>query len=223
MNTRESLIAAEKLAEELFHTIEDKDLIVAGKSEKQLNEEIFELAYELFGIEKFWHKRIVRAGENTLLPYDENPPNRIIDADDILFFDFGPVFDEWEADFGRTYVLGDDPVKLKIKNDVERIWEEVRQWVSLQNKLTASQLYRHCVEVSTAAGWEFGGPIAGHIVGKFPHERIGANEIELYIHPKNDDLLSMPDANGEPRDWILEIHLVDREIKIGAFFEQLLF
>ena len=31
--------------------------------------------------------------------------------DDILFLDLGPIFAEWEADFGRTYVLGDDPVK----------------------------------------------------------------------------------------------------------------
>jgi Xaa-Pro dipeptidase len=32
----------------------------------------------------------------------------------------------------------------------------------------------------------------------------------------------LPDANGNRREWILEIHFVDRERKIGGFFEQLL-
>ena len=31
----------------------------------------------------YWHKRIVRSGPNTLLPYRENPPDRAIGTDDI--------------------------------------------------------------------------------------------------------------------------------------------
>ena len=110
------LIEAERKALDLFNQIEKKGLIVANKSETDLNKEIFELAFELFGIKKYWHKRIVRAGKNTLLPYRENPENLTINEDDILFFDFGPVFEDWEADVGRTYVLGNDPNKLKLKN-----------------------------------------------------------------------------------------------------------
>ena len=30
------------------------------------------------------------------------------------------------------------------------------------------------------------------------------------------------DRNGNVRHWILEIHFVDRKLKIGGFFEQLL-
>jgi len=51
----------------------------------------------------------VRAGENTLQPFKERPPDRVIVADDIVFLDLGPIFEEWEADFGRTFVLGPDP------------------------------------------------------------------------------------------------------------------
>ena len=83
---KSNLIEAEKTAVELFNEIENRKLIISGKDEKTLNNEIFSLAKELFGIEKHWHKRIVRAGENTLHPYSENPPNRIIQDDDILFF-----------------------------------------------------------------------------------------------------------------------------------------
>ena len=39
----------------------------------------------------------------------------VIQEGDILFFDFHPVFEGWEADLGRTYVLGNDPLKLKDK------------------------------------------------------------------------------------------------------------
>ena len=84
--TKMKLIWAENIATQLFKAVEDRHLITAGKSEQQLNAEVFKLAYELFGVEKHWHKRIVRSGANTLLPYNDNPPNLVIQEDDILFF-----------------------------------------------------------------------------------------------------------------------------------------
>ena len=87
---------AERKAAHLFSVIQERNLVQTGASEEQLNSQIYSLAEELFGITKYWHKRIVRAGKNTLLPYRENPPNLILDSDDIVFFDFGPVFDAWE-------------------------------------------------------------------------------------------------------------------------------
>ena len=121
-----NLIEAEDKASKLFSEIENRNLISPGKSENTLNNEIFNLAYEMYGIKKYWHKRIVRAGENTLKPYKENPPNFIINEDDIIFIDFGPIFDEWEADFGRTYVLGDDKYKHKLKSDISLAWDECK-------------------------------------------------------------------------------------------------
>jgi hypothetical protein len=38
----------------------------------------------MFGITTYRHKRIVRAGHNTLAPYDEHPPDLIVGEDDIL-------------------------------------------------------------------------------------------------------------------------------------------
>jgi hypothetical protein len=54
----------------------------------------------MYGISRYWHKRIVRAGRNTLAPYDENPPDLTVGEDDIVFLDLGPVFEQWEADSG---------------------------------------------------------------------------------------------------------------------------
>lgn len=219
----EELIAAEKKAEQLFQEIEKRNLIVAGKSEKQLNTEIFELALELFGIRKYWHKRIVRSGKNTLLPYRENPPDLVLQQDDILFFDFGPVFENWEADFGRTYVIGTNSTKVNLRNDVALAWEEGRIYYE-QNKhfITGAQFYEYTVDLAKRYGWHYGNEHCGHLVGNFPHEQIIGEERIHYIHPENNQPMSAPDPFGKPRHWIYEIHFIDKNAEIGGFFEQLL-
>jgi Xaa-Pro dipeptidase len=222
-NARQNLMGAEEKALQLFKVIESSGLIVPGKSEHELNTEIFELAENLLGIKKFWHKRIVRAGKNTLAPYSENPPDLILQEDDILFFDFGPLFEEWEADIGKTMVIGNDPDKLKLSRDVETAWHETKKWFDQQNKLTGAELFNFTVDLAKKYGWEFGGEIAGHLIGKFPHEMgLADRKFELYVHPENHTNMFAPDKNGNQRNWILEIHFVNKEKEIGGFFEQLL-
>jgi Xaa-Pro dipeptidase len=219
---RAKLIEAEQKALQLFKAIEDRNLIIAGKSEEQINTEIYNLAFELFGIEKYWHKRIVRAGTNTLKPYDENPPDLTLQKDDIIFLDFGPVFEDWEADFGRTYVIGNDQHKHKLKNDIEQAWHEAKEWFSQQTKLTGAEFHQYIIELAKTYGWTYGGQLAGHLIGHFPHERLEPKDYGLYVHPENHNDMFLPDANGNKRHWILEIHFISREKKIGGFFEQLL-
>ena len=221
-SVKNKLMEAEVKALQLFQTIETRKLIAAGKSEKQLNNEIYALAHELFGIEKYWHKRIVRAGTNTLRPYDDNPPDLIIQEDDILFLDFGPVFEDWEADFGRTFVIGNDPCKHKLKSDIETAWYETKEWLSTQTKLTGAEFYAYIMTVTKKYGYEYGGQLAGHLIGQFPHEKLEPKNYGLYVHPENNNDMFSPDANGNQRHWILEIHFVNREKHIGGLFEQLL-
>jgi len=216
------LIESEQKALHLFNTVEDRRLIMAGKSENQINTEIYNLAFELFGIEKYWHKRIVRAGINTLKPYDENPPDLILQKDDILFLDFGPVFEDWEADFGRTYVIGSDPHKHKLKSDIEQAWYEAKEWFLQQTTLTGAEFHQYIIELALKYGYTYGGQLAGHLIGHFPHERLEPKNYGLYVHPENPNDMFLPDANGNKRHWILEIHFVDKEKQIGGFFEQLL-
>lgn len=216
------LLEAEQKAARLFSEIEKRDIISPGKTEKQVNTEIFDLAFSMFGIKKYWHKRIVRAGENTLRPYDDNPPDLIIQENDIVFLDFGPIFEDWEADYGRTFVIGNDPYKIKLKNDIETAWCEVRDWFKQQKELTASQFFQHIKATAKKYGWEYGGPIGGHLIGQFPHERIEPDSYLLYIHPENHNSMFELDQNGNKRHWILEIHFIDSDKRIGGFFEQLL-
>jgi Xaa-Pro aminopeptidase len=220
-NTLHLLQAAEKKAEILFQEIENRGIIAAGSTEKEINQAVFELAEELFDIKKYWHKRIVRAGENTIHPYDENPPNLIVKEDDIVFLDFGPILEEWEADYGRTFVVGNDQIKRQMAADSERLWFIAQELVQKNPTITGAELYRYCVNLAVDAGWEFGGPIAGHLIGHFPHEKLDDEDKRNYIHPENNVPLNALDQEGNSRHWIIEIHLVDRKKKIGAFFEQL--
>jgi Xaa-Pro dipeptidase len=113
------LLDAQRQAEARFAQIQAQSLIRPSAKESEINEAIYALAASMYGISRYWHKRIVRAGRNTLAPYDENPPDLTVGEDDIVFLDFGPVFEEWEADFGRTYVVGNDPLKHKLRRDIE--------------------------------------------------------------------------------------------------------
>ncbi|WP_044400047.1 M24 family metallopeptidase [Lacinutrix sp. Hel_I_90] len=218
-----NLIEAERKANILFEEIENRHLIIGEKTEHELNKEVFNLAYELFGIKKFWHKRIVRSGKNTLLPYEANPINLTIQKDDILFFDFGPVFENWEADIGKTYVLGTNQKKLKLKRDVELAWQEGKAYFDQnKNRLTGANFYHYTKALAKKYGWEYGNHHCGHLIGNFPHEKILGEEEINYIHPNNNLLMTEKDNNGDERFWIYEIHFIDRKSEIGGFFEQLL-
>src|ERR1700759_4310051 len=102
-NTRQNLLIAEQKTMELFNIVEESGLIIPGKYESQLNDEVVDVALDVFGIKEFWHKKIVRAGANTMQPYGGNPPDAMIQDDDLVILDFGPVFNGYEADVARTY------------------------------------------------------------------------------------------------------------------------
>jgi hypothetical protein len=135
----------------------------------------------MFGISTYWHKRIVRAGLNTLAPYDENPPDLLVGEDDILFLDLGPVFEESEADFGRTFVIGSDPAKLKLRDDIAKAFADGKKYFQEHSDVTGVELFKYAEKLAEQYGWEFGGAIAGHLIGQFPHERNPGDKVTLYV------------------------------------------
>jgi Xaa-Pro dipeptidase len=215
-----ALLAAQLKANQLFLAVESQGLIRAGILESQLNQDIYNLAEKMFGISTYWHKRIVRAGRNTLAPYDENPPDLKVTDDDILFLDLGPVFEEWEADFGRTFVIGSDPLKLKLRDDIAKAFAAGKKYFDEHPEITSVELYRYAQKLAADSGWEFGGQIAGHLIGQFPHERIPGDKVTLYVHPDNPNKMRGPDTAGQERHWIFEVHFVDRARQIGGFYEE---
>ncbi|MFK0291810.1 M24 family metallopeptidase [Streptomyces sp. NPDC090442] len=216
------LVEAQRKATALFAEVEARHLVAPGAGEREVSNRIRDLANEMFGTTKHWHKRIVRSGPHTLFPYRENPPDRVIDEDDIAFVDFGPIFEEYEADFGRTFVFGDDPVKHRLRDDLATVFAAGRRAFQADPDITGKQLYAEVEQLAAEAGWSLGGWHAGHLVGEFPHETIDGAKTESYIVPDNDHPIRRTDRAGWRCHWILEIHLVDKENGFGGFYEQLL-
>lgn len=181
-----------------------------------------QLAAEQFGCEKHWHKRIVRSGPNTLQPYSVDPPDRVISDDDIVFADFGPVFSGWEADFGRTWVLGDDPVKRQLTADLPEVFSLGKQRYLDTPDINAAELFAYVTGLAVERGWEFGNKHCGHLVGEFPHENFSPDRRHNLLAKGNNIPLRTTDPSGRVAHWILEIHLVDRAKEIGGFYEELL-
>jgi Xaa-Pro aminopeptidase len=217
-----ALLDAQANAERLFEAIEAHKVIRPGVREMEASAAIRDLAAEMFGVSRYWHKRIVRAGANTLQPYGANPPDLVIGEDDIVFCDFGPIFLDWEADFGRTFVLGDDPVKCRLRDALPVVFDAGRAFFDAHPDVTGDQLYRHVMALTEQTGFEYGGEMAGHLLGEFPHEKIAGDELECYIAAGNHTPIRRLDPTGRRCHWILEIHLVDRGREIGGFYEQLL-
>ncbi len=88
--------------------------------------------------------------------------------------------------------------------------------------MTGAALYAYAQRCAEEAGWLFGGAIAGHIVGEFPHAHIPGDKDLYRISPANPVRLRDPDAVGNTRHWIIEVHLVDRTRNWGGFYERLL-
>jgi len=219
---RAALEAAEARAIQMFAAIEQAGLIRAGVEERQVEDEIRELAASAFGVEKHWHRRIVRSGPNSVTTAGEHPPSRRIEDGDIVYLDLGPVFEGWEADIGKSYALGDHPRKQALVAELPRQFEKLQAHLRANPHITGAALYDFACRSAQDTGWRFGGKIAGHIISEFSHSQIpGAKDITR-ISPANPAAMSDPDGHGRVRHWIGEIHLVERDGSFGGFYERLL-
>ncbi len=178
---RAALVAAERRAETLFDEIEKRKLVQPGRTEREVEQDIYALALQQFGVEKHWHKRIVRAGANTLTIAADNPPVRDIEPNDIVYLDLGPVFEDWEADLGRTYVLGNHP-GAPLVEALPVVFDRVQAHYRASPDITGAELYTFAQKAAADAGWVFGGKIAGHLVSEFAHAHI----------PGDKDFVSIP-------------------------------
>lgn len=217
----ERLLQAHRMAMDLLRAAEGQGLFRAGVTELELSKELQSLGQKMFGTFKHWHKRIVRAGPNTLSTFGDTPPDLRIEADDMVFVDLGPMFDSWEADVGRTFVIGADPGRIRLRDSIEAAWYAGRDYYRKNREsVTGADMYELAVEAARANGYSFPNWHAGHLIGNFPHEIVQGELSENYLHPGNRQPLAGPDRNGNPRSWIYEVHFVDPERGYGGFFEQ---
>ena len=219
---RAALEAAERKALQLYGRIEELGLIAAGRTELEVEQDIARLAHDEFGVIQHWHRRIVRAGHNTLTTAVDYPDMRTIEPNDTVYIDLGPVFEDWEADVGRTYSLGSDPDKKRLVADLPRVFDIVQRHYRCSPHITGAELYSFALQAAEDAGWVFAGAIAGHVIGEFSHATWPAEKGTKAIGQTNLLPMRRLDHLGRELNWILEIHLADKARTFGGFYERLL-
>jgi hypothetical protein len=145
---RRELLDAQAKAAQLFAAVESQHIVRPGTTDKAASKAVTDLAAELLGVKKHWHKRIIRSGPNTLRPYQDNPPDRTMTDDDIVLADFGPIFEGWEADFGRPWVIGADDAKLRLRDDLQTVFDAGKRHFDTHPDITGEQLYAEVVALS---------------------------------------------------------------------------
>jgi Xaa-Pro aminopeptidase len=180
-----------------------------GMTEAQAHA-LCETVYAEWGVEKKWHKNRIRFGESTLGVFkDPGLPERVLKDDDIFFIDIGPVFGGHEADSGRTYVVGKDPVKLACARDCEELFRRVHaHWKG--GEVKGAELYAFADEMAREMGWVLNLEMDGHRLAEFPHA----------FHHKGA-LIEFDEVPTAER-WVLEIQIRHPELPYGAFFEDIL-
>ena len=218
----DQLVTAEDRALEMLRAIEASGAVAAGRRESEVDADIAALAERDFGVSRHWHKRLVRTGANTLCVFADNPDERTIEANDTIYLDLGPVFEEWEADIGQTYALGEDPARNALVAALPEVFEETRAHANANPDITGAELYALACKSAEQRGYIFGGAIAGHTVGEFPHLTWPGEREHTRIYPANPTRLSDPDHLGRKRFWIIETHLIAADRSFGGFYERLL-
>ncbi len=180
-----------------------------GMTEPQACDLALDLLQDL-GMERIWHKAVVRFGEGTLNAFNAPAePQRRLKSRDIFFIDIGVVWNGHEGDVGDTFVVGDDPDMLACAQAARTLWHEVSgRW--REDGLSGEALYRYAAERAQSAGWRLNWEMKGHRVSDFPHA--------IYKAGKLADFDTCP-ASGL---WILEIQIAHPTRPFGAFYEDLL-
>lgn len=172
--------------------------------------EIAQEVLEAMGMERLWHRNVVRFGPGTLETFfGDFQPDYVLKADDIFYVDLGAVWDGHEGDAGDTFTVGDDPEMAACAEAARTLWHEVAgRWRN--EGLSGAKLYDFAVKRAEALGWRLNWEVKGHRVSDFPHAIYKAGALGDFDAPPATSL------------WILEIQIAHPTRPIGAFYEDLL-
>ncbi|WP_445270023.1 M24 family metallopeptidase [Streptomyces sp. DSM 41634] len=205
-----NLVEGQRKAQTLFAEATRRGLMAAGRSEYEVTDRIGDLARELWGTRVRWPGRIVRSGPHAVLPSGEEPSaDRVIGAGDTVTAHFSPLLAGHGTDYTRTTVLGDDPARLRLREDLPAIFAAGRAVFRSDARITGRQLYAELGALADKAGWSLGGRHPGHLAGEAPAANPMCARPDACIGPDNDQPLRRTTSDGWRAHWLLEIHLVD--------------
>lgn len=203
-------------AREICHKVTEEIIaqIIPGMNEEE-GQLLVKEVFKKYGITHFWHPTKFRIGTNTTKTFrDISNPETCCETGDLCFVDLGPIINEHEADFGRTFVVGGaltarDSDFVKLINASESVFLSAAEaWKS--KGLTGLELLQFADQKCRELGYKINPLMAGHRLGDFPH----------HVHSKQ----KLFEFEGTPTEnlWVLEIHVINENTQRGAFFEDIL-
>jgi methionine aminopeptidase len=204
-------LASQNICREVTNHI--AKLIAPGISEKE-GQSLISEELKKVGVKKFWHPTKFRFGSDTLKNFRELPDESLrLQSGDVFYIDVGPVFEDHEADYGKTFVLPGENKDLQRLHQLTEASIEV--WIRTQRKwqetkLTGIGLLNYASDIAKTFDFELNPYMAGHRLGDFPHA--------LFSKEKLFESKIVPSKNL----WVLEIHLLDKKTGRASFFEDIL-
>lgn len=205
----------------------DKTFEVLQEIRSQLREGVNERQARLItlstfadhGVKKHWHLPYIRFGEGSLLTFHDPISEDQLKPNDIFHMDLGPVWPsealglgvglEYEGDCGDSFVFGENPTGQKMIDTLHELFGlAVSEW--RKNQPTGEVLYQFLKEQTEKRGYKMMERVDGHRVSEFPH------------HKYTRDSLSRMDFTPTDSLWVLELMICKPELKMGAFYENLL-
>ena len=172
--------------------------------------DLIEASLKKYGCKKKWHPSKFRIGKNTTKAFRELSDTSVkLAENDLYFIDIGPVFDDHEGDYGRTFVVGNEEKYTSIKEASEQIFRKTVKMFKTQ-KLSGHELYNYAAEEALGMGYELNMKMDGHRLSDFPHA--------LFFKGGLNDLESTPKEDL----WVLEILIRHPAEGFGAFFEDII-
>lgn len=192
---------------------------IAANSTVGMNEAhgqaLIKAEFQKIGITKFWHPSKFRIASETTKSFRELPNQETkLSNGDIFYIDVGPIIQEHEADYGKTFIFQEalQPVDHKIRSlskDSIHVWNETaKAWKN--DNLSGKKLYHYADACAKSLGYRLNPMMGGHRLGDFPHALFHKGHLSAVEFT--------PSANL----WVLEIHLIHDELQRGAFFEDIL-
>lgn len=182
--------------------------IQPGMNEKHIKD-LVDRHFSKIGVTKFWHPTKIRIQSDTMKSFRElSDPHLKCAIGDICFLDLGPVIQEHEADYGKTFLVGKSETNSLIQT-CHAIFDSCAQKWKLE-RLSGKKLFEYANELANKQGYKLNPMMSGHRLGDFPHK--------LFSSEKLFEIESVPTKNL----WVLEIHIIDESKNTGAFFEDIL-
>lgn len=130
--------------------------------------EIAQEVLEAMGMDRLWHKNVVRFGPGTIETFHADfQPDYVLQSDDIFYVDLGAVWNGHEGDAGDTFVVGEDAEMHACAQAARTLWTEVAaRW--RDDGVTGEALYRFAKARAEAMGWTLNWEVKGHRVSDFP-------------------------------------------------------